>query len=377
MVEQLAAAAAAARPAIPRSAADRFKDSLVNWVVDSDLPFKAVQHHEFRTMLSILNGRMIDTLMPETGKTIAAWVDKKHLQGHTQLKESLAASPYKKHLSFDLWTSPNGLSLLGVVVHYFDGIDTFHTQLLGLERVFGAHSGEGLALAVERKAEEFDITQQIGYFQSDNATTSNNYCTDCLVERLNPTLDPASLTALKSSRRVRCFSHILNLVAKAFLEGKSTGLLRTLQPDSQAHTDAEEERGLPEQWRKRGPVGRLHNLVHWIRRSTQRREDFTRIASGKLLPEEEEDFGAAFFNYERGHLQLKADNDTRWNSVFFMIERAIQLRDPLDLFCFTWSRNRPVSKMVPPEDVLTSDDWSVLTVMKLTLEPFKIATKVF
>jgi hypothetical protein len=34
------------------------------------------------------------------------------------------------------------------------------------------------------------------------------------------------------------------------------------------------ERELLAQWRKRGPVGKLHNIIIWIRRTPQRRDSF-------------------------------------------------------------------------------------------------------
>ena len=54
-------------------------------------------------------------------------------------------------------------------------------------------------------------------------------------------------------------------------------------------------------WRKRGPVGKLHNAVKYIRNTPQRREDFEDIARGELhrqkdriavmaLPDEEAEF---------------------------------------------------------------------------------------
>jgi len=36
------------------------------------------------------------------------------------LKNELARSPYKKHLTFDLWTSPNQYVLLGITIHFVD-----------------------------------------------------------------------------------------------------------------------------------------------------------------------------------------------------------------------------------------------------------------
>ena len=33
------------------------------------------------------------------------------------------------------------------------------------------------------------------------------------------------------------------------------------------------------------------------------------------------------------HLQLVPDNDIRWNSTYFMVKRAVKLRESVDLYC--------------------------------------------
>ena len=75
-------------------------------------------------------------------------------------------------------------------------------------------------------------------------------------------------------------------------------------------------------WRKRGPVGKLHNLVVYIQRTPQRRHAFEQILNS---PDQQEDFN---------HLQLVADNATRWNSLYDMIIRALRLRDKIDKYIF-------------------------------------------
>jgi hypothetical protein len=79
------------------------------------------------------------------------------------------------------------------------------------------------------------------------------------------------------------------LAAKAFLFGKNADAFE----DS---TDAARKNGhleaLREEWRKQGPVGKLHNTVKFIRCTPQRREVFEglmkdelpRNISGKLPP---------------------------------------------------------------------------------------------
>ena len=65
-----------------------------------------------------------------------------------------------------------------------------------------------------------------------------------------------------------------------------------------------------EQWRKQGPLGKLHNFVVYIQCSVQREQNFWDLS------------------YD---LHLIRDNQTRWNSWFFMIERALFLKDTLSI----------------------------------------------
>ncbi len=60
-----------------------------------------------------------------------------------------------------------------------------------------------------------------------------------------------------------------------------------------------------ENWRRKGPLGKLHNIVVYIQRSPQRIAAFLKLSSGK---------------------RLVRDNKTRWNSWYAMIDSAIQER---------------------------------------------------
>ncbi len=63
-------------------------------------------------------------------------------------------------------------------------------------------------------------------------------------------------------RRVRCSGHVLNLVVKALLFGHDAEAFET-EIDGEPVLDAAQH----EIWRKKGPIGKLHNLIHWIYRS--------------------------------------------------------------------------------------------------------------
>jgi hypothetical protein len=49
------------------------------------------------------------------------------------------------HLSFDLWTSSNYMSIMAVVAHYCDNAHINRTRLIALRRLRGSHSGENIA----------------------------------------------------------------------------------------------------------------------------------------------------------------------------------------------------------------------------------------
>ena len=156
---------------------------------------------------------------------------------------------------------------------------------------------------------------------------------------LYPGLNDSQVRQLRQKRRIRCFGHILNLVAKVFLEGDDHDLLQTLDLDSRRRLSLEEEDTLLKQWRKRGPIGKLHNIIHFIRRSPQRRNKFVDIVQrAGLSPEALAELGDVVNERDSKFVQLVTDNDTRWNSIYLMIERALRLRFQINWF-YQWSLN--------------------------------------
>ncbi|KAM3554984.1 hypothetical protein ARSEF4850_006205 [Beauveria asiatica] len=94
--------------------------------------------------------------------------------------------------------------------------------------------------------------EKIGYFTLDNAP-NNDTAMDTIRERFN---------VYSKGRRGRCFSHVINLVVRVILFGKDADAFESCsrQGDNSATTEHE-------LWRKKGPVGKLHNLVVAIHRS--------------------------------------------------------------------------------------------------------------
>ena len=213
---------AAEQKFIPKPLAESFRALMLTWIADADVPFTAIEHPAFRQLLSLLNEHLITELLPQSGDTIKAWMKTEFEEQKAQLKNQLALSPYKKHLTFDLWTSPNSYALLGIVAHFADAFGEVQTELLGLKRVIGSHSGENIAPILLGVIEEYGLSDTIGYFTCDNAD-SNDRAIEELYRALLPEEDSA---ALARRRRLRCANHTLNLTATAFFEGKLKDVLR-------------------------------------------------------------------------------------------------------------------------------------------------------
>jgi hypothetical protein len=78
-------------------------------------------------------------------------------------------------------------------------------------------------------------------------------------------------------RRLRCLGHIINLCSQAFLMGRNCEKeIKKLEKHYQRGDYSKVE----ELWRKFGCLGRLHNLVRYIRLTPQRREEFAAIVIG-------------------------------------------------------------------------------------------------
>jgi hypothetical protein len=99
-----------------------------------------------------------------------------------------------------------------------------------------------------------------------------------------------------------------------------------------------------EEWRKKGPLGKLHNTAVYIAGSSQRLERFQMFSKG---------------------LVLLRDNDTRWNSWFKLLERAFRLRDAITQF-------HNLERM--EEDSLCDEEWDALALLMEFLEAYTHAT---
>lgn len=155
-------------------------------------------------------------------------------------------------------------------------------------------------------------------------------------------LDQYQITYRAEHHRLRCNGHIINLAAQSFLFDTDDQALAKENNASLLTTPTELEM---QQWRQKGPLGKLHNIVVYIQRSTQRLANFRELSGGR---------------------NLVRDNSTRWNSSYSMINIATKLKTAINLFCHQYQENN--------DDLLSEKDWQDLQKLQDFLLFFHDAT---
>ncbi|RYC77799.1 hypothetical protein BFJ63_vAg19327, partial [Fusarium oxysporum f. sp. narcissi] len=341
-----------------RSNVNKAKELTVGWIVTANLPFTAPSNPYLRRMLD-LHDALLAKEVPWSRQSVRDTMRKLFEVKKGVISSQLQKAVTRISFSFDLWTSPNRYAFLGLHAHYLDASYQVQSRLLALRRVWGSHSGDNQAATIYDILGEYGIRDRTGAGVCDNAS-SNDTCLASLYRQLYPAMAEEDIR----NHRTRCFGHILNLAARAFLWGED--------PDSferEAFTEAAfqvEEREL-RLWRKRGAVGKLHNIVRFVRASPQRRELMKSLAC-----DQNDEDGYQLFEEERAaiDLELMQNNETRWNSTFLMIQRAIRKREHIDHFiAYLETKTSEPRQRVPVQDQLSPQDWLLLAEIQSLLKP--------
>ena len=122
-----------------------------------------------------------------------------------------------------------------------------------MKEVNGEHTKENLSKYVIKVIYKYDIAKILGYFVMDNV--NNN---DTLMTHLSLAIRrDFNLWYNPQHHRLRCQGHIINLVVKSFLFVTNK---EVIEEDNEMDIMRVTLKEI-EQWRKKGPLGKLHNFV--------------------------------------------------------------------------------------------------------------------
>ena len=251
---------------------DRFRMLFLRLFINCQLPYSLVERPEFQELILYIQPS-IGGYLVKSHNTVTTWVNDEFNLGKNSLKRTIAQAASNIHLSFDMWTSPSSMPILGVCAHFLTPQLELVHPLLALREVEGSHTGEAMAEIIREIMVQFGIVDKWGVCVADNADNCNTCCR-ALVRQLRPG-EPTK------GRRSRCLGHMVNLAAKAFIYGKQFESFIAEAEEVVVLTARDQAAAAREMshWRERGPFGKLHNVIKHIRVSPQRRQRFNTYVS--------------------------------------------------------------------------------------------------
>jgi hypothetical protein len=140
--------------------AAKFRQVLIMFIITCNIAFSVVESPYFQALLNCCSTALAPFFI-KAHSTVRRWILEEFEKKRLQVKAELATARSRIHISFDGWTSPNGLAIVGVVVHYLDKDLINRSYLVGMRRINGAHTGENIAGAVMPALVEMGILPKL------------------------------------------------------------------------------------------------------------------------------------------------------------------------------------------------------------------------
>jgi len=259
-------------------AVDEFRSLFLQWIICCHIALLMVENPLFRRLIELINHLFLQFL-PSSANTLRQWVIDEYKHQKTAQKEVLRKARSRITISFDTWTSPfSRKHVLSIMAHFVDENWKRRHLNLSMCRLYGSHSGENVGHHIVLVLQDWGIASRVGYIVTDNEAANGT-----AIDHIFETLEPEVYRQVKTKkarkvelrkRWVRCLAHTLNLISQAFLLGQNPEqfFMNTDMTELTGDLDA-----LTDLWRTRGFVGKLSNIVRYIRRSPKQRAEFERI----------------------------------------------------------------------------------------------------
>ena len=263
-----------------------------------------------------MNSRVKDHA-PSCHSASSAWVHHAYQAVRQQIKQSLKQAVSRISISFDVWTASHNIAVVGIIAHYIDRNYNNQHVVIGLPELHGSHSGENITKLVIMTLQSFEISDRVAFYISDNASA---------MDKAIRLLCEATGSNYEWSR-LRCAAHIINIVVSYSLYSKNIGSDREIsQSELQAFIDAiykkttgettmEEAELIAAAWRRKGPLGKLHNIIVFVMRNPQRLKAFKMAQQQAAAIESGEELMKHLY-------KLISDAGVRWNSTYNALKRG-------------------------------------------------------
>ena len=297
----------------PRTRSKAITDRVAGVIIKDLRPISLVDGEGFQSLMSFVEpGYHLPSATYFTKV-----IELKCQEAVTKVQQTLQAANYIS-ITSDMWTSLANDAYISLTTHYISNEWKMESVCLGTIPVSERHTGDNIALWIEEILVKFGIgTQKVVSFVHDNGS--------------NFVRAGKILTEKFEWSSESCAGHDLQLCIKAGLE-----------------------------------VDELHQVVSAARRLVEyfKKSELATTALQKRQQQMSSDKDG------NSTLQIVQDVKTRWNSVYYMIDRLLKLRLPISAVIADSAVTRRDHRNLD----LQPSSWDLLEQLKAVLYPFQVAT---
>lgn len=286
-------------------------------IIMHEYPFNIVEHDYFVDFIKYLR----PTFPIKSRITVRKDIINIYEEEKKKLWQHLLTLSCRFSTTMDMWTSNQNKSYMCITVHWIDDTWKMQKRIIKFMHVEGHHSGSNMCKEFYDSIVDWNLDRRLVGLTLDNAS-SNDVCVKGVILKLRK-ISPLICDGIFF--HVRCFNHILNLVAQDGLKQIT------------------------------GAVLKIRNTISILKHSPLQFEAFQKCALEVSL------------DNTKG---LSMDTPIRWNSTFLMLKNAIYYRNAFDRLFLR--HGRKYAKCAP-----TKVDWSMAIALCKCLKPFHEATELF
>jgi hypothetical protein len=206
-----------------------FQEKLLNYITAARVPFRTVEHREFKELLQVAQLSESKLNIPST-RTIRRCLDDS-IQERQQSVLSQLPEGGRLSIALDCWTSPFSQAFMAITGYFIDKDWNYCEVLLGFEPLYGSHTGTHLSETVIKILTEHGIADRLLSITTDNASNNNTMMIDVQEAVHSQALSDASIF------RIPCIAHVIQLSLNQLL-----GRLKAVPVNKEAETEWSNER---------------------------------------------------------------------------------------------------------------------------------------
>ena len=151
-----------------------FRLKLLRAITILYLPFFIVKNNKFKDLILYAspNLRGNNTLL-KSNNTIKVLLLQMFIAFRVILVALLLNSHTKVHISFNLQTSPNRYSMLGIIYYFINQEFKAYTISLSLKALYSPYSRENIATLLVQIIKDYNLQMQLSFCILDNARDNN------------------------------------------------------------------------------------------------------------------------------------------------------------------------------------------------------------